>query len=365
MCAIPKIQDYAAIGNGRSVALVSRPGSIDWLCWPRFDSPSLFGRLLDMKLGGNWSISPTEPATIERRYINSTNVLHTRFQTAKGTIALVDFMPAASEKQKQQLLWPEHELVRKVECEQGEVEIEVHFNPRPDYGRTEIPIRDAGALGFRIETRSCLITLQSDISLAPAKAGGISARFKLAAGKTLWFSLAGSWEGPAVLPALCEPLAEKLSLTVDWWQAWAAQATYSGPYRDQVVRSALALKLMIYAPSGAIIAAPTTSLPERVGGELNWDYRFCWLRDAAFTARALFSLGYREDAEGFVSWMLHATRLTRPELKVIYDVFGRNNAEETEPPGFLGLHYGVRTPATIMFAHAMFGAIIGGFYVMS
>jgi GH15 family glucan-1,4-alpha-glucosidase len=177
---------------------------------------------------------------------------------------------------------------------------------------------------------SCLITLHSDIKLAPAKDGGMSARFKLVPGKAVWFSLAGSWEAPAVLPALGEPLAKKLSLTIDWWQRWAARAKYSGPYRDQVVRSALALKLMIYAPSGAIIAAPTTSLPERLGGDLNWDYRFCWLRDAAFTARALFGLGYQEDAEAFISWMLHATRLTRPELKVIYDVFGESNAEESE-----------------------------------
>jgi GH15 family glucan-1,4-alpha-glucosidase len=164
----------------------------------------------------------------------------------------------------------------------------------------------------------------------------VSARFKLGAGATVWFSLTGSWEGPAVLPALGQPLEEKLSLTIDWWRRWAARATYSGPYREQVVRSALALKLLIYAPSGAMIAAPTTSLPERIGGDLNWDYRYCWLRDAAFTARALFGLGYREDAEAFISWTLHATRLTRPELRVIYDVFGEGNTEETELPHLRG-----------------------------
>lgn len=328
--AISKIQDYGIIGDGRSVPLVSREGSIDWLCWPRFDSPSLFGRLLDRNIGGSWSIAPTESAVVERRYIDATNVLQTGFQTATGTVVLVDFMPAATEEEKQLRLWPEHELVRRLECEHGEVEVQVHFDPRPDYGRAKITICDAGALGLRIAIGASLITLQSDIKLSPAKCGGMSARFKLPAGKTVWFSLAGSWEGPAVLPALREPLAEKLSLTLDWWRHWAARAKYSGPYRDQVVRSALALKLLIYAPSGAMIAARTTSLPERIGGDLNWDYRFCWLRDAAFTARALFGLGYQEDAEASISWMLHATRLTRPELRVIYDVFGAGNTEETE-----------------------------------
>lgn len=334
--AIPKIQDYAVIGNGRSAALVSRAGSIDWLCWPRFDSPSLFGRLLDLEAGGSWSIAPTAPAVVERRYVDETNVLETRFQTATGTLALVDFMPAASEEEKQQRLWPEHELVRRIECEQGEVEVQVHFDPRPDYGRAKVTIRDARPLGFRIEMGSCLITLRSGIALAPSSDGGISTRFTLGAGATAWFSLAGSWEGPAVLPTLGQPLAEKLSLTIDWWRRWAARAKYSGPYRDHVVRSALALKLLIYAPSGAMIAAPTTSLPERMGGDLNWDYRFCWLRDAAFTARALFGLGYREDAEAFISWMLHATRLTRPELRVIYDVFGEGNTDEKELPHLRG-----------------------------
>ncbi|MBI2824820.1 MAG: glycoside hydrolase family 15 protein [Planctomycetia bacterium] len=332
----PKIQDYAAIGDGRSAALVSRDGSIDWLCWPRFDSPSFFGGLLDRRAGGDWSISPTEPARVERRYLDQTNVLQTRFHAATGAIVLTDFMPAAAEEQKRRMPWPEHELVRKVECEQGEVEVQVRFDPRPDYGRARIAIRDAGAMGLRIEMGASLVTLRSDVKFNPVAEGGASARLKVRAGESMAFSLTYSAEGPAVLPPLGELISEKLALTVAWWRRWASRARYSGPYRDQVVRSALALKLMSYAPSGAIVAAPTTSLPERVGGDLNWDYRFCWLRDAAFTARALFGLGYEEEAEAFVSWMLHATRLTRPELRVIYDVFGESNPEETELPHLEG-----------------------------
>jgi GH15 family glucan-1,4-alpha-glucosidase len=326
----PKIQDYAVIGDGRSAALVSRAGSLDWLCWPRFDSPSFFGGLLDQRVGGAWSIAPPEFSRAERRYIDRTNVLQTRFHTPTGVIILTDFMPAASEEQKRRMLWPEHELLRKVECEQGEVEIHVHFDPRPNYGRAQITIRDAKALGLRIEMGSSLFTLRSDVKFAATAQGGASALVRLRAGEVIAFSFTFSAEGPAVLPPLGDLISEKLTLTVDWWQCWAGRARYRGPYRDQVVRSALALKLMSYAPSGAIIAAPTTSLPERLGGDRNWDYRFCWLRDGAFTARALFGLGYEDEAEAFVNWMLHATRLTRPELRVIYDVFGENAGKETE-----------------------------------
>src|SRR5205814_1584660 len=176
----------------------------------------------------------------------------------------------------------------------------------------------------RIERGSTLITLMSDVTLAAITERGLTARCKLTAGEKVDFSLSYAEEGPAVLPVLGELVSQKLALTIAWWQGWAARSKYNGPYQDEVVRSALTLKLMMYAPSGAIIAAPTTSLPERLGGDLNWDYRFCWLRDAAFTARALFGLGYQEDAEAFVSWLLHATRLTQPRLLVLYDVFGED-----------------------------------------
>src|SRR5688572_6098774 len=167
MRVTPRIQDYAVIGDGRSAALVSRDGSIDWLCWPRFDSPSLFGRLLDRRIGGSWTIAPAEPARTERRYIDGTNVLQTWFHTAAGVVVLTDFMPAASEEQKGRMLWPEHELVRLVECEQGEVEVGVHFDPRPDYGRAKVTLRDARALGLRIEMGARLITLRGDVKLTP------------------------------------------------------------------------------------------------------------------------------------------------------------------------------------------------------
>jgi GH15 family glucan-1,4-alpha-glucosidase len=325
----PKIHDYAVIGDGRSAALVSNRGSIDWLCWPRFDSASIFAAILDPIIGGRWSIRPAEHAQTTRRYIDKTNVLETEFATASGKIVLTDFMPVTSEEQKKKILWPEHELVRQIKCAQGEVELIVDFNPRLDYGRAVPKIKDCGKLGYRIDIGTCVFTFRSEIELV-RRSHGLSARTSLKAGETIAFSLTYSAEGPAVIPPLGDAITERLNLTIDWWQRWAAQSNYHGPYERQVTRSALVLKLLSYAPSGAIVAAPTTSLPERIGADFNWDYRFAWLRDAAFTVHALFGLGYKDDAAAFVDWLLHATRLTRPKLQVLYDVFGENPPRERE-----------------------------------
>jgi len=327
--ASPKIQDYAIIGDGRSAALISNRGSIDWLCWPRFDSGSIFAGILDPKIGGHWSIRPAQDSKVTRRYIKNTNVLETEFVTASGQILLTDFMPVTSEEEKKKKLWPEHELVRQIECERGESQLIVDFHPRLDYGSAVAKIKDCGKLGWRIDVGPCVFTLRADVDLART-ADDLSGTASLKAGQTLAFSFSYSAEAPAVIPPLADAVAEKLDLTIDWWQRWAAQSNYRGPYERQVVRSALVLKLLSYAPSGAIIAAPTTSLPESIGADLNWDYRFAWLRDAAFTVHALFGLGYKDDAAAFVDWLLHATRLTRPELRILYDVFGERPPRERE-----------------------------------
>jgi len=324
----PKIQDYAIIGDGRSAALISNRGSIDWLCWPRFDSASIFGAIVDAKIGGDWSIRLSQDSQTTRRYIDNTNVLETEFATSSGKIVVTDFMPVTSEEQKKKRLWPEHELIRWVKCEQGEVQLIVDLNPRLDYGRVAPKIKDTGKLGWRIYSEPYVFTFRSEIEFGRSSAGGLSASVALKPGETVAFSFTFSSEGPAVIPPLGDLVAKKLELTIDWWRRWAAQGNYDGPYRRQVIRSALVLKLLSYAPSGAIIAAPTTSLPERIGGDLNWDYRFAWLRDAAFTVRALFGLGYKDDADAFVNWLLHATRLTRPKLRVLYDVFGESPLAE-------------------------------------
>jgi GH15 family glucan-1,4-alpha-glucosidase len=325
---VSKIQDYAIIGNGRSAALISNRGSIDWLCWPRFDSASIFGAIIDLKIGGYWSVYPAGDSKVSRRYIDNSNVLETTFSTGSGKVVLTDFMPVTSEEEKKRRFWPEHELIRQVHCEEGESFVLVGFNPCPDYGRTTPSITDSGKLGWRMNLGTNLLNLHSDIELAPNDSGGLSGKVILRRGDAVAFSLTFSEEGPAVLPPLGSLVGEKFKLTIDWWQHWAARAKYDGPYRKQVIRSALVLALLSFAPSGALVAAPTTSLPEQIGGDLNFDYRFCWLRDAALAVRSLFALGYDDDAEAFVSWLLHTTRLSRPCLHAPYDVYGKDIPRE-------------------------------------
>lgn len=350
--ATQRIQDYAIIGDCRSAALVSREGSIDWLCWPRFDSPSVFGALLDPQ-AGHWRIAPTAPFKTERRYVDETNVLETRFRTETGSLLLIDLMPVASEEEKRRHLLPEHEILRLVECEKGEVEIEILFDPRPRYAQRTVRARDAGKFGIRVETGYGLLTLQSSVPMTLLGDGRAHATARLRAGEALDFSLTFSVEWPAVLPPLGQRTRQAIARSVTWWERWASRLKYDGPGRAAVIRSALVLRLLFYAPSGAIVAAPTTSLPERVGGDLNWDYRYCWLRDAALTVRALFGLGCTEEAEAFVSWLIHSTRLTRPELRILYDIYG--NAPERERT--LDHLAGYRSSRPVRIGNAAFGQL--------
>jgi GH15 family glucan-1,4-alpha-glucosidase len=325
----PPISDYALIGDCRSAGLVSREGSLDWLCLPRFDSPSVFAALLDASEGGRFSIRPVGEYSSERRYLANTNVLETVFRTPNGACALRDLMSVTSEEDKRAHLTPEHEVLRELEGLEGEVEIEVLYDPRPDYGQVRPLLEERGALGLRGEVDGTSLTLRSELPLELTDGDHSASGFaRIRSGERKYLSLTYSMEAPAVIPVLGEAARGRIERTVRWWQEWANRCAYQGPYRDAVVRSALALKLMTYAPSGALVAAPTTSLPEALGGVRNWDYRYCWLRDASFTLRALSALGYREEAEAYIGWLLHATRLTWPELNVLYDVFGEAKLPE-------------------------------------
>lgn len=325
---VPKIQDYGVIGDCRAAALVSRYGSIDWLCWPRFDSPSIFAAILDRQKGGYWRIAPTGECDCSCVYIEGSNVLQTHFNGAGGRATLTDLMPVADEEFKRHNLLPDHELVRQLTCSEGEMEIAIDFQPRICYGAEPVLIR-GNSWGLRMDVNRGAYWLRSSVPLKVAE-GGAQATARLKRGDTLQFSLSYAEESPAVLPALGESTHARIDRSVKWWQQWAAKANYDGPYRDAVMRSALALKLLAYAPSGAIVAAATTSLPERVGDTLNWDYRYCWLRDASLTLRALLGLGHVDEAESFLSWLLHATRLTQPELRILYTVFGQLAPGEKE-----------------------------------
>ena len=287
----------------------------------------MFAAILDHAKGA-WSLAPAAPFSSTRTYLRDTNVLQTHFHSSSGSVTLTDLMPVASEHEKRTLLVPDHEILRVVECERGEVEIHMRLEPRPDYARERSRIRDAGALGVRIETNQGLLLLRTEVPVEVPGDGSIRARTTLRAGQSLHASLTFADTWPAVVPPLGEWSRAAVARTVAWWRSWASRITYDGPARDAVVRSALALKLLVYAPSGAVIAAPTTSLPERIGGDLNWDYRFCWLRDASLTVRALFGLGCVEEADAFISWLLHTTRLTQPQLRILYDVYGNRPAAE-------------------------------------
>jgi GH15 family glucan-1,4-alpha-glucosidase len=327
----PPINDYALIGNCRSAGLISGDGSLDWLCFPRFDSPSVFAALLDAREGGRFCIRPAGEYSSERRYLPDTNVLETTFRCPSGAFALRDLMSVSSEEDKRAYLTPEHEVLREVEGLEGEVEVEIIYNPRPDYGLMRPALERQRDDGLRCEVGGAALVLRSELHLETEGEGwGASGVVRIRAGERKCLSLTYSTEAPAVVPPLGEPARARIERTARWWHEWANRCAYQGPYRDAVVRSALALKLMTYAPSGALVAAPTTSLPEWPGGVRNWDYRYCWLRDASFTLRALSNLGYGEEAEAFDGWILHATRLTWPELHVLYDVFGEAKLPERE-----------------------------------
>ena len=338
----PRIHDHAIIGNTRSAGLITRDGSLDWLCWPRFDSAPVFARLLD-PAGGEWRIAPTARARITRRYIDHSNVLETTFETPGGRAVVVDLMTVASEETKRTELVPDDELLRHVRCDEGQVELEVVVAPRPDFGRAPVRCRQLPRLGIRWEVGRELYALRADVPVVLVE-GTARATLRLRAGQSATFALTRD-DGPALLAPLGPPAQERIARSIAWWQAWAERARYTGPYREQVIRSALAVKLMAFAPSGAVIAAPTTSLPERPGGTLNWDYRYCWLRDAAFTTRALLSLGYEDEAIAFTSWLLHTTRLTHPEIRILYDVYGRMPTREHEVATAAG--YGGARPVRV------------------
>lgn len=327
----PAVGAHAILGDGRAAALVALDGTLDWLCWPRFDSPWLFGALLDPTAGA-FRVAPANGGRARRRYLPDTNVLETRFPAGGATLALVDFMPVASEDAKRISLRPEHEVLRLARAEGGDVTVVIALEARPRNGLASAPFTSRGALGWAAELPDGgELRLRSSAPLE-RRGDGLGGRVRLRAGEELQLSLTYTQEAPAVVPPLGERCRAALGETVRWWRAWASRLVYDGPHAERVRRSALALKLLSYAPSGAIVAAPTTSLPEIPGGAANWDYRYCWLRDAALTARSLIGLGFRAEAEDFVGWLIHATRLTHPGLRPLYDVFGNRPPAERELP---------------------------------
>jgi len=308
------ISAYGIIGNMVSAALVARTGSIDWCCLPRFDSPSIFAAILDDKKGGKFGIEPHSQFESSQFYLNDTNVLQTVFQTKTGTVTLTDFMPCYQRADGRLVQF--NEIHRIAECTHGEVDLKVTFQPKPEYATVD-PFLDIIKHGIVVRGGKNYISLSSSI---PFKALGnqATATTKLRHGDKHSFVLRYGSDKP-LIGAINNSL-NKLARTKTYWQQQAEGCVFSGPYRDYIVRSYLALHLLVYSPTGAIVAAPTTSLPEEIGGERNWDYRFTWLRDASLTLNAFSALGHKEEAIGFMKWLLNVCDKCGPKTQILYDI---------------------------------------------
>lgn len=327
------IQDHGLIGDLYTAALVGRDGSIDWFCAPRFDSASVFAALLDAERGGHWRIAPLAPVTSEQRYLPGTNVLVTTFHAeAGGVVSLTDFMPVGPAREGGTSIY------RHVVCQRGELTVAVEFAPRFDYARQapQLIRRESGILAT--DRDDDVLTVAGPPGVAWELADGVArATLTLRAGDEAWFVL--RWDDDEVHAIADYRAAQTFEATTRWWDAWVAQLQYHGPYRQEVERSALALKLCSYEPSGAILAAPTTSLPEWLGGDRNWDYRFTWLRDSAFVLYALDLLGF--DAEGgqFMRFLKRvARRKDGSHLQIMYGVDGRRELPERTLEHLAGYH---------------------------
>jgi len=324
------IADYSLIGNCRSAALVSKYGSIDWCCLPEFHSPSIFAALLDRQKGGYFSIHPLQNFKSNSHYLDQTNIVETIFESDEGKVRLMDGFTVMEEEEKAANLFPDHEIIRIIEGISGTVNLEVEIYPRTNYGNSSPRMVIQGKLGIRFFYKENIFIFQSTLedSLIKVNDEKVITRFIVPEGEKIIFSLSCSSQCPAIIPEIKSTGWQRMLNTIQYWKSWSGKCQYNGVFKEQVIRSVLALKLLTHAPSGAIIAAPTTSLPEEVGGVRNWDYRYCWLRDASFTIRVLVKLGYHDEAHAYMNWILHATRLTRPRLQVVYTVFGHSKIAE-------------------------------------
>jgi GH15 family glucan-1,4-alpha-glucosidase len=320
-----RIEDYALIGDCETAALVGRDGSLDWLCWPRFDSPACFAALLGGPEHGRWLIAPSSDVVeTSRGYRPDTLILETRFVTAEGIVLLTDFMP---------LRGTNSDVIRRVTGLQGRVSMRMELTIRADYGRTVPWVTRIEGGGLRAIAGPHMLVLQTDSVLRGEDLSTVG-EFSVTAGETVDFTLT---YGPSHLPVppTIDP-DDALADTEAFWRDWAGRCTIQGPFREPTLRSLITLKALTYRPTGGIVAAATTSLPERIGGERNWDYRFCWLRDATFTLLSLMGSGYYEEAREWRNWLVRAVAGSPAQMQIMYGLAGERDLTERSLPWLPG-----------------------------
>lgn len=349
-----RIEDYAIVGDTETVAVVGNNGSIDWLCLPRFDSAACFAALLGDENNGLWRIAPAGGARrVDRRYRSGTLVLETEFETAEGAVRIVDCMPPREGSP---------DVVRVVEGLRGRVPMRLQLNPRFDYGRL-IPLISrvpGGVVALAGPEALCLRT-PVDLDLSDAS---ISAEFTISEGDQAWFRLVW-FPSHEALPDQADAVVE-VSRTERWWRDWSRRCTYQGPHRETVLRSLITLKALTYAPTGGIVAAATTSLPEEIGGVRNWDYRFCWLRDGAFTVAALTRAGYTDEAIAWGAWLRRAVAGDPAQMQIMYGIAGEHRLTEFELPWLSGYEGSrpvrVGNAASDQFQLDIYGEVVAAAY---
>lgn len=319
------IADYALIGDLGTAALVSRTGSIDWLCWPRFDSDACFAALLGTSEHGRWLMTPSEARVrTSRRYRENTLILETRFETADGSAVLVDFMPPRER---------DSHLIRIVTGERGSVAFRSELILRFGYGAIIPWVTRADDNSLRAIAGPDMAVLRSCVTMRGENFKTVG-EFTVTAGQSwpfvLSFGLSHRPPPPPVAPF------EKLGITEDFWRDWAGRSKYDGSWKSHVIRSLITLKALTFAPTGGLAAAPTTSLPEHIGGSRNWDYRFCWLRDATLTLLALMNAGYYEEAQNWREWLLRAAAGSPPQIQIMYGLRGERRLTEWQVPWLPG-----------------------------